>query len=497
MTKQYLQPLALAVGVALSLTACGKQDSNPASPPASSASAAPATTSTTAAADLGKSIFDVSELDPTLNACQDFNGFVNAKWVAANPIPADRTRWGAFDQLAEDSLNTQHAIVEAAAKDAAQAQAGSIEQKIGYLYQSGMDEAAIDKAGFDPIKPKLDAIAGLKNGADVADYITRSYVDGDRPGVPVRLQRRLPARRHADRVRVRMRPGPADQGLLQRRRSTRTFATRTVAYIAKALELTGVADGRRARQQAADVLAFETRLAAASLAPVELRDPKNQYHFVTRQASRQGHADISTGQKFFAAQGVTIDKGFSLSQPKFFAEVRQAAGQGAGRQWQAYLRFHTIDDASPYLSKPFAGQQVRVLRQDPVRPAGTAGALEARAGRRQRVHGPGARPAVRGRGVPARSQGARAGAGRQRAQCAEGAHREPRLDERRDQGQGDRQVGHVPAEDRLSGQVARLVRPERSPPTTTTPTSMAAQRSSTTTTTSPRSASRPTARSGA
>ena len=87
MTKQYLKPLALALAVstALALSACGKQE--PATDaPADSASTAPAAAGTTAAADLGKSIFDVSELDPAINACQDFNGFVNAKWVAANPI---------------------------------------------------------------------------------------------------------------------------------------------------------------------------------------------------------------------------------------------------------------------------------------------------------------------------------------------------------------------------------------------------------------------------
>jgi len=64
MTHRYTKPLALAV--ALSLT--------------TGAIAAPATS------------FDIRELDTKINACQDFNGFVNAKWVAAHPIPADRTR---------------------------------------------------------------------------------------------------------------------------------------------------------------------------------------------------------------------------------------------------------------------------------------------------------------------------------------------------------------------------------------------------------------------
>jgi putative endopeptidase len=350
MTKQYLKPLALALAVsaALALGACGKQE--PAANAPASSSTAPAASSTTAAADLGKSIFDVSELGDAALACQDFNGFVNAKWVAANPIPADRTRWGAFDALAEASLNTQHDIVNKAAKDAATAKAGSIEQKIGLLFQSGMDEAAIEKAGFDPIKPKLDAIAGLKNGGDVADYITKSYVDGDGQvfafGSGADFQ-------HAD-MQIAY-ANEAGLGLPTKDYYSdakyKDIRDAYVAYIAKALELTGVAEAD-AKKQAADVLAFETRLAAASLSPVDARTPENQYHFVSVKDADQATPHFSW-EKFFAAQGVTIDKGFSLSQPKFFAEFDKLLAKAPIAQWQAYLRFHTIDDASNYLGKNF------------------------------------------------------------------------------------------------------------------------------------------------
>jgi putative endopeptidase len=122
MHRKLLQPLAVAISLALS---------------AGSAFAAGS--------------FDVTELDKAISPCNDFDGFVNAKWVAKNPIPADRTRWGAFDQLREHSLETQHDIAEKAAKGADSAKAGSIDQKIGWFYRSGMDEAAVEKAGYDPI----------------------------------------------------------------------------------------------------------------------------------------------------------------------------------------------------------------------------------------------------------------------------------------------------------------------------------------------------------
>jgi putative endopeptidase len=345
MSKPYLKPLALAVSLALSLTACGKHEAEQAPAAASTAPAA----ASTAAAPV-KSAFDVSEIDKNVNACQDFNGFVNAKWVAANPIPADRSRWGAFDQLAENSLNTQHEIVDAAAKGAAGAQAGSIEQKIGWLYQSGMNEDAIEKAGFDPIKPKLEAIGNLKNGRDVAAYLTKSFAGGDMQvfqfGSGADFQ-------HADmQIGYTYQAGlglpTRDYYLDPKHKDIRDAY---VAYVAKTLELTGV-PAADARKQADQVLAFETELAKASLAPVDLRKPENQYHFVSVKAADRVTPHFNW-EKFFAAQNVTIDKGFSLSQPKFFAEFDKLLARAPIAQWQAYLRFHVIDDASPYLSKSF------------------------------------------------------------------------------------------------------------------------------------------------
>ncbi|HET6804846.1 MAG TPA: peptidase, partial [Frateuria sp.] len=347
MSKQYLKPLALAVSLALSLTACGKHeaDQNPAA-----SSSAPAAAGTTAMAGAPKSVFDVSELGATNEACTDFNQFVNAKWVAANPIPSDRTRWGAFDKLAEDSLNTQHEIVENAAKNAASAQAGSIQQKIGYLYASGMDEAAIEKAGFDPIKPKLDAIASLKNGKDVADYLDKSFSTGDMQVFAFGSE--------ADFKNASMQIGYAFQSGLGL--PTKDYYTDAkyaeqrnayLDYIAKALQLTGV-PAADAKKQADQVLAFETKLAGASFAPVELRTPEHQYHFVSVKEADKITPHFSW-EKFFDAQGVKVDKGFSLSQPKFFAEFDKLLAKAPIGQWQAYLRFHVIDDASPLLSKAF------------------------------------------------------------------------------------------------------------------------------------------------
>ncbi|HEY2623037.1 MAG TPA: M13-type metalloendopeptidase [Dyella sp.] len=322
MKNRIVKPLALAVGLAF----------------CSGAWAAPS------------GAFNIKELGSTKDACNDFNGFVNAKWLAANPIPADRTRWGSFDSLREDSLNVQHTIVEQAAKDAAKATPGSIEQKIGYLYASGMDEAAIEKAGFEPIKPELARIAGLKNSSDIVAYIRDSYAQGN----PVAF-RFYGSPDFKDSSKQIAYAGQGGLGLptadYYSKPDFEKIRTAYVGHIARTLELTGVS-ADDAQKQAKAVMAFETRLAAASLVPTELRQPENRYHYVSIADADKAtpHFDWAA---FFKAQNADVSSGFSLSQPKFFAEFDKMLGDVSVADWQAYLRFHAIDDAAPYLSTPF------------------------------------------------------------------------------------------------------------------------------------------------
>ena len=294
--------------------------------------------------------FDISELSKTINPCTDFNGYVNAKWIEANPIPADQTSWGAFNMLAEKSRDEQHQILEDAAKNAAHAKPGSIEQKLGWYYASGMDANTINKAGFDPIKPKLAEIAALKNSKDVASFLDASFNEG----VPYVFS----FGSGADFKDATNQIGYAFQdglGLPTKDYYSdpkyKDIRDAYVAYITKTLQMTGVS-AADAKAQASQVMAFETQLAKASLAPTELRDLDNDYHFVSVADADKVTPHFSW-DTFFQIQGINAGKGFSLSQPKFFAEMDKLIATAPVSQWQAYLRFHTIDMASPVLSDAF------------------------------------------------------------------------------------------------------------------------------------------------
>ncbi|WHZ18459.1 MAG: Metallopeptidase [Rhodanobacteraceae bacterium] len=354
MHKHLLTPIALAVGAALAVSGCSNQAQNTSAPAASASAPAPAHTapapapaSTVAITPEQPIAFD---LDDQYNPCNDFADYVNAKWNKANPIPADQTTWGAFGILHERSMQQQKQILETAAQDAKDHKGSELEQKLGNLYAAGLDTATIDKLGYDPIKPQLAAIDALKTPADIADFIDTSYNNGD--NYVFNFGSNADYKDATKQIGYVFQDGlglpTRDYYLSPKYKDIRDAYLK---YIAKSLELVGTPDAD-AQKQADQVLAFETELAKASLAPVELRDPKNQYHFVSVAEADKISPHFSW-DKFFKTQGVDVGKGFSLSQPKFIAEFDKLLAHAPVSQWQAYLKFHLVSNASPALSQAF------------------------------------------------------------------------------------------------------------------------------------------------
>ncbi|MEE9888271.1 MAG: peptidase, partial [Stenotrophomonas geniculata] len=155
MNVRNLVPLGLTIAIAASLAACGKNETAP----AASTDAKPAFDQSQIKTPLIS--LNSADLDPSISACTDLNGFVNSKWLKANPVPGDQTTWGSFEILRERSLEVQHALVQQAA--ASQAKAGSVEAKIGDIWKTGNDEAKIEAAGLAPLQPQLDKITALND----------------------------------------------------------------------------------------------------------------------------------------------------------------------------------------------------------------------------------------------------------------------------------------------------------------------------------------------
>ncbi|WP_313444596.1 M13 family metallopeptidase [Stenotrophomonas indicatrix] len=341
MNVRNLVPLGLTIAIAASLAACGKNETAP-------------------AADAAKPAFDQSQiktalislnsadLDPSIAACTDLNGFVNSKWLKVNPVPGDQTTWGSFEILRERSLEVQHALVQQAA--ASQAKAGSVEAKIGDIWKTGNDEAKIEAAGLAPLQPTLDKITALNDTAAITQYLRDSQAQGQ--GVLFSLFANAD---YKDSANVIAYVGQGGLGLPEKGYyfddAQAKIRDAYVAYIAQVLTLSGV-DAAHAAEQAKAVMAFETRLAKASMSRIEMRDPAKRYNPLSAADADKLTPNFSWTALFDTLKVPAAQK-FSLAQPGFFSEMDKMLADVPAATWQSYLRFHTIDDASPYLSSHF------------------------------------------------------------------------------------------------------------------------------------------------
>lgn len=292
--------------------------------------------------------FDIAELDRSVAPCVDFDRFVNARWLEAHPIPADEVRWGVFDLLTLESLRVQHEIAEQAARASDKDDGDAVGRQIGLLYRSGMDAAAIERAGFAPLRPTLDAIAALKTPQDTANFLARAAADGQSFVFAFDVQGD-----YRDATRQIAAASPNALGLPSRDYYVDArYARERDAYRAYMSSLFRLAGEAAPEQAADDAFALEAALAKATPSPVEARQPANQFHAV-----RAAEADRLTPHfrwtAFLAAQGLPAQAEFSMAPPAFFSGFDRLLATAPLKQWRAYLRFHALDDAAPYLSQAF------------------------------------------------------------------------------------------------------------------------------------------------
>ncbi|HWT14740.1 MAG TPA: M13 family metallopeptidase N-terminal domain-containing protein, partial [Patescibacteria group bacterium] len=280
---------------------------------------------------------DPSNFDTTVAACTDFYQFANGQWEQRNPIPAAYSSWGVMNELSERNFAVLKEILDVAAK--AQAKPGSTQQKIGDFYASAMDEAAIEQAGFDPLKPDLAAIDALTDKSDLIALINRWHAHG--------LSVLFGFGKEADLKQSSMNIAYATQGglgLPDRDYYTKDDADSKalrdlyVAHVARMLTLIGT-DAKQAKADAAAIMALETRLAKASLTQLDLRDPNKSYNLVEVAAANKATPNFDWNA-LLAVIGRKDVGTFSFSHPGFFAEMDKALADTPVATWRAYLRWH-------------------------------------------------------------------------------------------------------------------------------------------------------------
>jgi putative endopeptidase len=292
--------------------------------------------------------FDVNALDRSVSACTDFYQFSCGGWLAKNPVPADRARWGRFDELAERNQAALRAILEKAASSPA-------DRQIGDYYTACMDEKGIEALGLRPVKATLDRIAGLKSKADLAGEIARLHAQGIGALFDFGSQQD-----YKDAAKVIAAVDQGGLGLPDRDyylKDDARFADvrkQYVPHVARMFELAG--DRREAALEAArSVLEIETALARASLERVKRRDPANRYH-PTSKADLVALTPAFGWDAYFATVAAPPLKDLNVTWPDFFKGLQGVLADTDLAALKSYLRWHALRNAAPLLPAAFVNE---------------------------------------------------------------------------------------------------------------------------------------------
>ena len=282
--------------------------------------------------------FDTASIDKSADPCNDFYKFSCGNFTANNPIPSDQ---GGVDQFYTlYNVNTQelNGILQKYA--AADPSRTPNQQKIGDYYAACMNTAEIDRKGLTPIQPLLDKI----NAVDLDGLLSLS---GELQRLNVSVF--FGFGEQQDFKDSSKQVATFDQGglgLPERDYYTRTgdkdkqIRAQYVDHIAKMLTLAGETPAD-AKRDAAGILAFETKLAEASMTNTDRRDPDAVYHPQSLTTFEQSVGNIHFAPFFEAVHSPRVDSIIN-GNLKFFPAMVAAVQDTDMNTIHAYLRFHLL-----------------------------------------------------------------------------------------------------------------------------------------------------------
>ena len=295
---------------------------------------------------------DVADMNKNVRPGVNFVEYAGGEWLKNLHIPDDKTSYGLFDILRENSIKNVQAILKEAAATT-NAPKGSAAQKIGDFYSSGMDSVKIEKLGATPLKKYVDQLNQVQTASDVAHAITQMHLNGISPLFGSGIEQDFKNSRIYKMYLAQAGLGMPDRDYYVKESSRNQEIQQAYkAFIKKSFMLLGYSE-TEAANAVNNIYGLEQKLAAASNTRLENRNTVALYNPISTKELTTKYASFPWNQ-YFSSMGLNLSNDeVVVMQPKFFAVVDSLLKTTPVQVWRDYLTWNATRSMASALNSDF------------------------------------------------------------------------------------------------------------------------------------------------
>lgn len=288
--------------------------------------------------------------DTTISPGDDFFKHANGGWIKKNPIPQSENAAGIFIAVRDSVNNAIRRICESSAADKNAAK-GSLVQKIGDFYASGMDTAGIDKQGIEPIMPLFKQIEALKAPADLPAVLAQvsSYATGTFFQAGISKDEKNSSKNifYLYQGGIGM---PVKEYYFDKDPQTSVVREAYKIHLREMFRMSGIG-GADSVKAAKEVYLLEEKLARASRKIADLRDPYKNYNRMPLKKFQE-MTPLFNWAAYSGGLGIANLDSVNVGQPEFFEAFNSLLSTTTPQVMRWYLSWSVLNTYANFLSKP-------------------------------------------------------------------------------------------------------------------------------------------------